>query len=321
MLIHKFSLIIASLGLSGSLAAQGACPNGPGSAFGIVAYQCANCGFKQESGGPAIYSFFAEPVVTQVDYRSSALTSDRPLIVVDGVVQGGVAVGDVIEAVDGHPITTQSGADVFAHPASGSHSLTVRRGRERQVIDVSVPAPCGPASSTSVSVSTGGSGRVVFDTVYLRDDGVHRGAGSGSGVNSASAAVVAGGRGYGRGVPAIGGEPIKVVNGASAPSGAGSVPAVGKFGFAVECRPACTLKRAPSGEYYYKYDAYPRIVEVRDRSAADLARLRVGDLIVKVDGKSILDEDAVRDLDRRDQLRLTVRRDGKDIDVLMLVVR
>jgi S1-C subfamily serine protease len=80
------------------------------------------------------------------------------------------------------------------------------------------------------------------------------------------------------------------------------------------------LNRSPSGDYYYKYDGYPRIVEVRERSAADRAGLRVGDLITKVEGKSILNEDALRGSDQGNRLRITVRRDGKDIDVSMLVV-
>jgi hypothetical protein len=324
MPIHKLLLIVAALGLARSLAAQGACPNGPGSAFGIVGYQCANCGFKQESGRPPTYTFFAEPVVTQVDYRLGALTSNRPVIVVDGVVQSGsTAVGDVIEAVDGHPITTQAGADLFTYPNAGAHSLTVRRGRDREVIDVSVPASCATASSGATSASTGGT------SSRRGDDRVHLGVGIGAGNSSAtggtttsggSASSAGKGNGYGRGVPAFFGDTIEIVNGSPVIHSSGSSPAIGRFGFAVECSPSCSLNRSPSGAYYYKYDGYPRIVEVRERSAADRAGLRVGDLITKVEGKSILNEDALRGSDQGNQLHITVRRDGKEIDVSMLVV-
>jgi hypothetical protein len=324
MPIHKLLLIVVALGLTESLAAQGACPNGPGSAFGIVGYQCANCGFKQESGRPPTYTFFAEPVVTQVDYRLSALTSNRPVIVVDGVVQSGsTAVGDVIEAVDGHPITTQAGADLFTYPTAGTHSLTVRRGRDREVIDVSVPASCIAASSGATSVPMGGtSSRRGDDRVHL---GVGIGAGSssatGGGTTSGGSAPNAGkGNGYGRGVPAFFGDTIEIINGSPVVHSSGSSPAIGRFGFAVECAPSCSLNRSPSGDYYYKYDGYPRIVEVRERSAADRAGLRVGDLITKVEGKSILNEDPLRGSEQGNQLHITVRRDGKDIDVSMLVV-
>jgi len=395
MSIHKYSSIAFVLAASASLAAQEAttCSNGPGAAFGIAGYQCASCGFKHESGKRATYTFFAEPVVTEVDRAtwspslslsrkgrfvgdSVIVTSPRPVIVIDGVVQmqpdsgsrvvaqseGRVAAGDVIEAVDGHPITTQAGADAFAYPAPGAHSLTVRRGRDRQVINAVVPASCGTgsssgfggAASTASSMSTGtltgaaaatgpsihirgttqqmgryvynaDSGKMIFDTT--RRDGVHRGVGSGMGIGGGGAGSSGGsssgtsaGSGFGRGVPAIGGDPIEVINGLTRTGASGS-PSVGKFGFAVECRPSCTLKRTPSGEYYYKYDGFPRIVEVRERSAADRAGLRVGDLITKVEGKSILEDDVLHGSEQRDQLRITVRRDGKDIDATMLVVR
>jgi hypothetical protein len=64
--------------------------------------------------------------------------------------------------------------------------------------------------------------------------------------------------GVGRGVPVIGGVPIIVIDGAAQPRG-GSVPVPGKFGIASECEPSCSVKRRPTGEYYYKYDSYPRV--------------------------------------------------------------
>jgi hypothetical protein len=380
MSIHKYSSIAFALAAS-SLAAQEAtsCSNGPGTAFGITAYQCGSCGFKHESGKRATYWFFAEPVVLGVDQATSPsfslsrkgrfigdsviVTSPRPVIVIDGVVQtdsvrsviaqvaGRVAAGDVIEAVDGHPITTQAGADAFAYTPGGAHSLTVRRGRDRQVINVVVPSSCGTGSSSGFGSAASGtssatlngaagaagqtihirgttqqwgryvynadSGKMIFDTT--RRDDVPRGVGSGMGIGGRTlSGATSAGAGYGRGVPVIGGEPIEVVNGVTRTGASGS-PAVGKFGFAVECVPSCTLKRTPSGENYYKYDGFPRIVEVRERSAADRAGLRVGDLITKVEGRSILEDDVLHGSEQRDQLRITVRRDGKDIDAVLVV--
>jgi hypothetical protein len=100
---------------------------------------------------------------------SVIVTSPRPVIVIDGVVQtdsvrsviaqvaGRVAAGDVIEAVDGHPITTQAGADAFAYTPGGAHSLTVRRGRDRQVINVVVPSSCGTGSSSGFGSAASGT--------------------------------------------------------------------------------------------------------------------------------------------------------------------
>jgi hypothetical protein len=364
MRIYKLSSIVGLLGCATSVAAQAGfnCSTAPGSAFGIVGYQCANCGFKQESGRRPSYTFFAELVVTQIE-RQAAVGSTRPLYVIDGVVidgiaQGGTAVGDVVEAVDGHPITTQAGADLFAYPGPGSHSLTVRRGRERQVLDFVVPSACNDGTTrirgTSRLGSFGARGdslRYLGDTVYIRGDtvyrglaatvastidGIHRGSGSasGGGAGSGGSAATAttargsgGGSGYGRGVPIIGGDRVEVSGGAGASSGGGvastspSPPALGKFGFAVECMTSCPMRRRPNGEYYIKYDSYPRIIEVREHSAADRAGLRIGDLITKVEGRSILGDDAVRESEGKDQLHMTVRRDGKDIDVVMVVSR
>jgi S1-C subfamily serine protease len=97
----------------------------------------------------------------------------------------------------------------------------------------------------------------------------------------------------------------------------------GRFGFAVECRPSCSMRRLPSGEYAYKYDGYPVIIAVRERSAADRAGLRVGDVITRVNGKSILeDEGTLQRVEQQEQVRLTVRREGKgDLEVLLLVTR
>src|SRR5262245_4395666 len=100
--------------------ARDICPIGPGVAFGIVAYQCANCGFKQDAR--PIYSFFAEPVVLEVNGKT------------------GVSAGDVVEAVNGKPITTSAGAEQFTYPSAGVSSISVRRGRDRQVISVTIPS-------------------------------------------------------------------------------------------------------------------------------------------------------------------------------------
>jgi hypothetical protein len=317
MRIHKLPSSVGLLLSAASLTAQSGsnCQYGPGAAFGVVGYQCANCGFKQEAGRRPSYTFFAEPTVTQVD-RPSPFASTSPLIVIDGVVQSSVAAGDVIEAVDGHPITTQAGADLFAFPPPGSHSLTLRRGRERQVLDFSVSTTCDSRASRFPGTPAFGafkaradSLRYLGDTVYIRGDSVYGGAGSGTALAARVSSTIDGirrgsGGGTGRGSATL-----------------SSSPVIGKFGVAVECTPSCTVQRLANGEMHYKYEAYPRVIEVREHSAADRAGLRVGDLITKVEGRSILAEDALRDSEQKDQLHMTLRRDGKDIDVVMVVVR
>jgi hypothetical protein len=189
------------------------------------------------------------------------------------------------------------------------------------------------SSQNSASGSVEGIGRISSGSnaqggaPVIRDDGIHTGAGSGSGVGRGSGGLdggraVTGGDGIhigvGRGVPVIGGVPIIVIAGAVQPRG-GSQPVPGKFGIASECEPSCSVKRTPTGEYYYKYDSYPRVVQVRKRSAADRAGVQVGDLIVEVEGRSILEDGSIVNLEQRDRLRMTVRRDDKAIDVALVI--
>ena len=116
----------------------------------------------------------------------------------------------------------------------------------------------------------------------------------------------------------IGGVPIIVINGVVQPRNT-SRPEVGKFGIASECEQSCEVTRTSTGEYHYKYGSYPRVVNVRQRSAADRGGIRVGDLIVAVEGRSILEEGSLLNLEQNDQLRMTVRRDDTLIAVTLAV--
>jgi S1-C subfamily serine protease len=67
----------------------------------------------------------------------------------------------------------------------------------------------------------------------------------------------------------------------------------------------------------FVYDGYPVVAAVRTGSPAEGAGLRVGDEIVAINGRSILADDALDGTDSRDDLRLTVRRAGKEISITM----
>jgi hypothetical protein len=245
---HTLTSILAFVAASTAAAQQsdvnGRCSGAPGGAFGIRGYNCATCGFKYNVGQPAQYTFYAEPVVTDVEQGSQLVA------------------GDVVVAVDNKPITTEAGASAFAYPGVGAHDLTIRRGREAQTIHVAVKTNCARA------------GGAHGDTVHV-------------GVRVSSDQVPG--------------------------------PHVGKFGFGVECHPSCSMKRAADGRYYYKYDGYPTIAVIRPGSAAEMAHLRVGDEIVTVEGRSILGQDALAGTEDHGELHMTIRRDGKDIDVVLVV--
>lgn len=296
MIINKLSslaLLAASASVAAAQASTPRCATGPGSLFGIQAYQCANCGFKYENGKRTQYTFFAEPTVTQVDRNSS------------------VQVGDVIEAVDGRPITTDAGSEQFTYPATGEHTLTVRRGRDRQEIRTKLETSC--YSSTAVG-GGGGFGGSVTSASGGRPSSVTRPPGTASGGSGSNVATTT--EALARGFDALTGQPTT-----AATSWAERVNAsTGKFGFGIECDPSCSMKRQPSGNFHYKYDGYPRIVAVVRGTAADRAHLEVGDHIIKVNGRSILEESGILErAEQQNEIRMTVRRDGKDLEVLMLV--
>jgi hypothetical protein len=315
-LSSTFALLFAASPLVAQ--ARDVCPNGPGAAFGIVAYQCANCGFKQDQR--PTYSFFAEPVVVEVNGKT------------------GVTAGDVVEAVNGKPITTTAGAEAFSYPATGENSITIRRGRERQVVRVSVSSACGSKNQIRLPLTEIENVEVLKGTAAaLR-----------YGPDAADAGVVVittkGGQSMqsdtlplrlrgdtlrlrlrGEVLSALrrprGSEPLLVIDGVvmgrTLPE---PMPLVGRFGFGFTCEPRCSVWTGRDGPLiytYYRYRDFPPITAIGPGSAAERAGLKAGDLVVKVEGHSVLDDEGAKGLARLDRvevLHLTVRRDGKEID-------
>src|SRR5262249_23656001 len=105
------------------------------------------------------------------------------------------------------------------------------------------------------------------------------------------------------------------------------------FGFALECVNCRVTGRAgrvsgPGGGRgafgVWHYDEYPRIAAVVDGSAAQRAGIRVGDILMSVDGRSLLNDEGAehfRDLRLGDTVRLTLDRNGKSVDVDMVLGR
>jgi hypothetical protein len=320
----RISNVFALLLVSSSIAAQApeSCPNGPGAAFGISAYQCANCGYKQ--GERPIYSFLAEPVVMETNRAT------------------GISAGDVIEAVNGKPITTSAGAEEFTYPPGGSNKIAVRRGRERQVLDVSVPFTCGVSPHRR---------QTRLNSNEIENIEVLKGtlATTRYGQDAAAGAVVVTTRAANPAAPPMsdttrlrlrqerlrlrqefseatnqprGSEPLLVIDGVvigrTLPTP--SIPLAGRFGFGFKCETSCPTATGRDGPLiytYYKYRVFPAITAIGPASPAERAGLKVGDVVMRVDGHSVMDDEGAKGLarlERVDVLRLTVRRDGKEIE-------
>ena len=306
-----FGLVLAASPLVAQ--ARDVCPVGPGVAFGIVAYQCANCGVKQDVR--PVYSFFAEPVVLEAHGKT------------------GTSAGDVVEAVNGQPITTSAGAEAFAYPATGTNSLTIRRGRDRQIVRVAVSAACGstnrlPVSEIeSIEVLKGPAAIFRYGPEAAQGGVIKITTKNGQSEQADSVRrrvrdelALAFRQQSGRPDPLI--IIDGVVVGRSLPD---ATSPVGRFGFAFTCEPSCSASTGRDGALiytYYKYHDFPPITAIGLGSAADRAGLKVGDLVVKVEGQSVLEDEGAKGLarlDRVDVLHLTVRRGGKEIDYTLKV--
>lgn len=237
------------------------CATGPGAAFGVTAYQCANCGVEQRVGTPTAFQFFAEPVILAVEEGSPL----RP--------------GDIVEAVDGKPITTRAGAHAFTYPSRSRSTVTVRRDGARRDLAVRVADTCRtPPAPPTAAVPPTAPTPAVPPTAPT---------------------------------PAVAPTPPTPP---TPPTESGQ----GRFGFALGCLPSCTHTRASDGTRYYRHDGPPPVVGVREGGPADRAGMQVGDRVTHVDGLSIVTEaGGLRFLRaaRGREMRLTLDRGGRAIEV------
>ncbi|HYV96387.1 MAG TPA: PDZ domain-containing protein [Gemmatimonadaceae bacterium] len=295
-----------------ALRAQIACA--PGIAYGITGYQCANCGASvMRDSVRTIYTFGAEPVVVEATPTTY------------------VRAGDVVVAVNGNPITTRAGADLFAYPPRGVVALRVRRNGVN--VDLSIntePRMCGallPLGDSTLRVTAnamlrGSAGTGSAGGGFI---GGARSGGTGGG-------AAAGGRMGGRGVPpdslrgrtqtldavASRGDSLRSTMIARTPIPEGvaamaqtqtSTVELRNFGLVLACRPSCTRARSRDGQTYWRFDGYPAVgasMATRDGLAAK-AGLREGDVIISINGLSPLTEEGSLLLNRTDrELTITV---------------
>jgi TonB-dependent SusC/RagA subfamily outer membrane receptor len=305
-------LIAATVFTAGLGAQQITSCAGPGAAFGVTAYNCANCSLKQATDQRTQFVFGAEPIVLEVT-STSALKS-----------------GDVVEAVNDAPITTLSGAEQFAYPRQGTSVITVRRGNARVRVSATA-ASCDARTEPTVGAKSN-SPLLIVDGVVVSDlTSVPRDSIQSVDVQKDGAVTARYGARAAQGVitirtkrpqskPSSSSEPLIVADGAVV---SGTPPEVDgpssngrRFGFAIGCVVTCGPAKAPDGTEYYKFEGYPTIVALVNGGAAMRAGIRVGDVVTQIDGKSILrDEGALGFFraNRDDTMRVTVLRDQREV--------
>jgi membrane-associated protease RseP (regulator of RpoE activity) len=120
-------------------------------------------------------------------------------------------------------------------------------------------------------------------------------------------------------------------------AGFGAAPSDGPrpllFGFALECVSCRVTGRggralqpgAGRGALgIWHYDEYPRIADVMPGSAAEAAGIRAGDVLVSVDGRSLITDDGAQhfgELRAGDTPHLTLERNGKPVNVDLVLRR
>ena len=330
---NRFVTVVVSMFASAAAlgAQEAAACLGPGAAFGVTSYQCASCGVKQEPGGRTQYVFQAEPIVLEAATASV------------------LRAGDVIVAVNGEPIMTRAGSDLFAYPKAGTSIITVRRGNARLQVGAATagcqappPAATPPNANEPVIIVDGVvvSGSLPWLRKTLSD--IPRSDIESIDVVKAPMASSTYNTPEGRDVIAVttkrpmsnreksgahaapDGGPLYVIDGVPITPASEIDPGVSgnarRYGFAIGCVPSCSKTRAADGTDYYRFDAYPPIAALVPGGLAERAGMRVGDLVAKIDGRSILSDDGAIEFFRANRttvMRVTVLRDRSEKEYLL----
>ena len=282
------------------------CPTGPGARFGITGVQSASMSWRRE-GSQTIYSFQSEPVVVEVESWSVL----KP--------------GDVIQSVNGEPITTRAGAVQFGSPPSDADVvIAVRRNGER----VELVAPtCAiaqdvPRAGTAPAFAVGGrrEGNIAFGGSSASGRGGRVGGAGGVGVGASAGPRTQGGGGGGvaggaQRPPARDTSATVTVETETIPAKPGDlatdnftlVVPIESYGVLLACTGGCMRMRTRDGSLYWRFAEAPviRLASLpnpRDFTQADVptreaitrgrrAGLHPGGRIERVNGKLATSEE------------------------------
>jgi membrane-associated protease RseP (regulator of RpoE activity) len=248
--------------------------------IGISELRCNNCTVETEDrrtgagAAQAEWTFRSEPVVGAVADESPAARVLRR--------------GDVIVAVDGHPITTAEGGRLLSAPEGDQPlRLTIRRDGRRDMVRLTPLALCPTdervahlaAPAPPAPDRPGAPARVTPPP----------------GVPTPGRATA---------TPPTPPEPLPT----------------GHLGFALLCSDCGWEREGRGAEPRWYFHAPPQVYSVEGGSPADRAGLRRGDVILQVDGMPITTDAGARrfaSVQPRESVRYTVRRGGSTTQVML----
>ena len=278
------SLLAAALLLTltgyadGQQGVASSCPDGaiPRGEIGIASFECSNCAmFTSRDDGRRSWSFSAEPIVRTVEPGSPA----------DGKIED----GDRLVAIDGHLITTGEGGDRLANLVPGETvSIVVRRGSREQTVAVVPRSECprsgGAAAAPAIAASPSPPG-----TKYVpRPDRMP--------------------------APAVPPTPATGVSVGAVPRPTLDLLPSGWFGFGIQCTECRWSVDDEDGTSEWEFSTPPEVSSIQAGSPAAAAGLQRGDVLLEIDGESLVTEEGGRrfgSVKPGQDVRWTYARDGE----------
>lgn len=261
----------------------GACPDGsvPRGDIGISSLECENCTmYTVGDGGVLRWVFNSEP-------RINGVAEGSP-------VAGKIREGDALVAVDGHLITTSEGGRRFANLVPNREvAIVVRRGNTERTVTVVPEREC-PRSS----------GAALARAAPLPDAAPAAPAGVAAPPEAPAD----------RAVPLPDAAPTAGVAVSAVPRPTYSLLPSGWFGFGIQCSDCRWSVEEDTGASEWEFSQAPEISSVREGSPAEAAGLRRGDVLLEIDGVSLVSEEGGRrfgSIEPGETVEWTYRRAGQ----------
>ncbi|MBK5097555.1 MAG: PDZ domain-containing protein, partial [Gemmatimonadetes bacterium] len=251
-------LLTISGSADGQQGVASACPDGarPHGAIGISSFECSNCTlFTMRDDGRRSWNFSAEPTVRTVEPGSPA----------DGKIED----GDRLVAIDGHLITTAEGGDRLANLTPGETvSIVVRSGSRERTVEVVPRSECSRSGGAAIAPAIAASPSPQRVPYVPRPDRMP--------------------------APAIAPTPATGVSVGAVPRPTLALLPSGWFGFGIQCTECRWSVDDEDGTSEWEFSTPPEISSIQAGSPAAAAGLQRGDVLLEIDGESLVTEEGGR---------------------------